>query len=137
MSWDVPTCLDPCGMCPCGRDPARVVPAELVCAHLTQAVIQREDQLPIGSTATAPHGPSCLCPAPLHFSSPRGPFLIWREGQLPLQQTAQSPRKCLLESTEDGLGFQLTSWSQISTNSPWHRGRPVHSCLERQAGRFL
>lgn len=31
-------------------------------------VHQREDQLPLWSTVPAPHGPSCLCPAPLHVS---------------------------------------------------------------------
>lgn len=32
-------------------------------------VHQREDQLPLWSTVTAALGPSCLCPASLHFSS--------------------------------------------------------------------
>lgn len=81
-----------------------------------------------------------LCPAPFHFRS-HGDLCLSGEGAvLPLQETGQSPRKGLLQSTEDELGFWLTSWSQGSTNSPWHRGRssfPFHSCLERQAYRFL
>lgn len=137
-------CLDPCGMYPCGGDPTHDVPAELVCTHLTQAVtlctkerIQfgAQSQLLMGLPACAQH--HCISALMGTFShlekGPSSPLLrLW--------QTAQSPRKCLLESTEDELGFWLTSWYQSSTNGPWHTGRPsfpFHSCLETQEGRFL
>lgn len=46
-------------------------------------VYPREDQLPLWSTVTAPLGPSCLCPAPLHFSSHRDLFSSGERDSVP------------------------------------------------------
>lgn len=113
------------------------------CAHTqlrSDPVHQREHQLPLGSTATAPPGPSCLCPAPVHFSSHRESCSSAEGGRVTTPAHRTVSKKVFAESTEDEFGFWLASWSQSSTKSSWHRGSPsfpFHSRLERQTGRFL
>lgn len=90
-----------------------------------------QPQLLLALPACAQH--QCL-------SALTGTFAYLQRGTVTTPAHRTVSKKVFAESTEDEFGFWLASWSQSFTNSPWYRGSPTfpfHSCLERQAGRFL